>query len=166
MCLNFILFYFDNNFDIPEDLDYFPCYLIIVLYVQAWYTRSSTSSARAAGSQGWVWAAWPWKQDPDLQDPHPYHELRAWHSLWASVSFMSQFHRFVSLPFTSLPYSGCVETCQKGKSWQLNSNFLLPVVMLQVSIDFAKACDYHYAKAPWLDLRSWMLQIITWLSMP
>jgi len=98
VCLNFI--FFNNNFDIPEDLDYFPCYLIIVLYVQAWYTRSSTSSARAAGSQGWVWAAWPWKPDPDLQDPHPYHELRAWHSLWASVSSMSQFHRFVSLPFT------------------------------------------------------------------
>jgi hypothetical protein len=47
-----------------------------------------------------------------------------------------------------------VETCQKGKSWQLNSNFLLSVVMLQVSIDFAKDCDYHYAKAPWLDLSS------------
>jgi 26S proteasome regulatory subunit T1 len=31
---------------------------------------------------------------------------------------------------------------------------LLSVVMLQVFIDFAKDCDYRYAKAPWLDLRS------------
>jgi hypothetical protein len=114
---------------------------------QAWYTRPSTSSARSAGPEGWVWVARPWKPDPDLQDPHPYHELWAWHPLWASLSFMSQFHRFESLPFILSPlWTGCVETwselnCGYPVSFCSEAPcFSLPLTWSEMVIWNLKAC--------------------------
>ncbi len=118
-------------------------YLITVLYVQAGYARPSTSSTRTAGLEGWVSAARPWKLDPNLWDPCTDHELWVRHLLWASISFMSQFHRFGSLCFGLLQ---AVWKYELNDIWRQDGDPILISSCLLLLRTFYSVCHWTYQK--------------------
>jgi hypothetical protein len=81
--------------------------------------------------------------DPNLWDPCTDHELWVRHLLWASISFMSQFHRFGSLCFGLLQ---AVWKYELNDIWRQDGDPILISSCLLLLRTFYSVCHWTYQK--------------------